>query len=50
VGHSNSVFNAIAPYVHSPATRAEFEAGAYEFLGLVEDYWDGVQRLVGLDA
>ncbi|MFJ2814938.1 4-chloro-allylglycine synthase BesC [Streptomyces sp. NPDC087294] len=48
VGHSNSVFNAIAPYVGSPTARAEFEEGAFEFLGLVERYWDGVQRLVGL--
>ncbi|MFJ9411253.1 4-chloro-allylglycine synthase BesC [Streptomyces sp. NPDC101393] len=50
VGHSNSVFNAMAPYVGSPATRAEFEEGAFEFLGLVENYWDGVQQLVGLEA
>lgn len=48
VGHSNSVFNAIAPYVGSPETRAQFEEGALEFLGLVEDYWDGVQQLIGL--
>ncbi|TDD38196.1 DUF3865 domain-containing protein [Actinomadura sp. KC06] len=46
VGHSNSVFNAIAPYVESAEARAEFEAGAFEFLRLVENYWDGVQRLV----
>ncbi|MFF9480972.1 4-chloro-allylglycine synthase BesC [Streptomyces sp. NPDC014733] len=50
VGHSNSVFNAIAPYVGSEATRAEFEEGAFEFLRLVEDYWDGVEQLVGLKA
>jgi pyrroloquinoline quinone (PQQ) biosynthesis protein C len=48
VGHSNSVFNAIAPYVGSAETRAEFEEGAFAFLGLVERYWDGVQQLVGL--
>lgn len=47
VGHSNSVFNAIAPYVESAAARTQFEEGALEFLGLVEDYWDGVQQLVG---
>lgn len=50
VGHSNSVFNAIAPYVGSAETRAEFEEGAFEFLELVENYWDGVQQLVGLEA
>lgn len=48
VGHSNSVFNAISPYVSSTEPRAEFEAGAFEFLGLIEDYWDGVQQLVGI--
>lgn len=48
VGHSNSVFNAMAPYVGSATTRLEFEEGAFEFLGLVEAYWDGVQQLVGL--
>lgn len=47
-GHSNSVFNAIAPYVGSDETRREFEEGAFEFLGLVERYWDGVGELVGL--
>ncbi|AEW98882.1 4-chloro-allylglycine synthase BesC [Streptantibioticus cattleyicolor] len=48
VGHSNSVFNAIAPYVGSKAARAEFEEGVFEFLGLVERYWDGVRELVGI--
>ncbi len=48
VGHSNSVFNAIAPYVGSPETQKEFEEGAFEFLELVERYWDGVQELLGV--
>ncbi|CAO5250531.1 iron-containing redox enzyme family protein [Frankia sp. AgKG'84/4] len=48
VGHSNSVFNASAPYVHSADTRREFEAGTFDFLAHVERYWDGVQKLVGL--
>ncbi len=48
VGHSNSVFNAMAPYVGSPETYAEFEAGAFDFLTLVERYWDGVGELIGL--
>ncbi len=47
VGHSNSVFNAIAPYVHEAEARELFEEGAFEFLRLVESYWDAVQRLVG---
>jgi pyrroloquinoline quinone (PQQ) biosynthesis protein C len=46
VGHSNSVFNAIAPYVGSSETRQQFEEGAFEFLRLVENYWDGVQALL----
>jgi pyrroloquinoline quinone (PQQ) biosynthesis protein C len=46
VGHSNSVFNAIAPYVSAAETRANFEEGAWAFLDLVEAYWDGVQELV----
>ncbi|MFI6207972.1 4-chloro-allylglycine synthase BesC [Streptomyces sp. NPDC051041] len=50
VGHSNSVFNAIAPYVGSADTRREFEEGAFAFLDLVERYWDGVRRLVGWAA
>jgi pyrroloquinoline quinone (PQQ) biosynthesis protein C len=50
VGHSNSVFNAIAPYVESSDARTEFEAGSFEFLGLVERYWDGVEQLVGLSV
>lgn len=48
VGHSNSVFNAIAPYVRVDGTMAEFEEGTFEFLGLVERYWDGVGQLIGL--
>ncbi len=49
VGHSNSVFNAIAPYVGSADARAQFEEGAWSFLELVENYWDGVQSLVDLN-
>lgn len=48
VGHSNSVFNAIAPYVGSQETAEQFEEGVFTFLGLVEDYWDGVQKLLGV--
>jgi pyrroloquinoline quinone (PQQ) biosynthesis protein C len=46
IGHSNSVFNAIAPYVHSPETKKEFEEGVNEFLSLLEDYWNGVEKLL----
>ena len=46
VGHSNSVFNAIFPYIKNPDTKPFFEEGMAEFLGLVERYWDGVSGLV----
>lgn len=50
IGHSNSVFNAIHPYVDDPANRAEFETGAHEFLALVETYWDAVERCIATRA
>lgn len=46
VGHSNSVFNAIHPYVDDAANRAAFEQGTAEFLSLVETYWDAVERRI----
>ena len=50
VGHSNSVFNAIAPYVDQPESMKLFEDGTWEFLRLLEAYWDGVQELVGIET
>jgi pyrroloquinoline-quinone synthase len=49
VGHSNSVFNAIFPYVQEEKTKQLFEEGLAEFLHLVEVYWDGVQALLQED-
>lgn len=46
IGHSNSVFNAIAPYVHSDDAKKEFEEGVNGFLYLLEDYWNGVEHLL----
>jgi pyrroloquinoline quinone (PQQ) biosynthesis protein C len=46
VGHSNSVFNAIFPYIKEANTKELFEAGLTEFLDLVEAYWDGVDVLL----
>jgi len=46
VGHSNSVFNAIFPYIKEENTKELFEAGLTEFLDLVENYWDGVDVLL----
>lgn len=50
VGHSNSVFNAIFPYIKEADTKERFEAGMTEFLDLVEAYWDGVDVLLRGDA
>jgi len=49
VGHSNSVFNAIFPYIKEENTKELFEAGLNEFLDLVENYWDGVDHLLKKD-
>ncbi|HEX8650802.1 MAG TPA: iron-containing redox enzyme family protein [Pyrinomonadaceae bacterium] len=46
VGHSNSVFNAIFPYIKEENTKELFEEGMTEFLDLVEAYWDGVDVLI----
>jgi pyrroloquinoline quinone (PQQ) biosynthesis protein C len=46
VGHSNSVFNAIFPYVGDRQARPMFQSGIDGFLGLVEAYWDGVDALI----
>jgi len=46
VGHSNSVFNAIYPYVSDLQARAAFQAGIDGFLDLVEAYWDGVDERI----
>jgi pyrroloquinoline-quinone synthase len=46
VGHSNSVFNAIFPYMKEENTKGLFEEGMTEFLDLVEAYWDGVDGLL----
>lgn len=46
VGHSNSVFNAIFPYILDKKTQELFESGIAAFLSLVEAYWDGVEKLV----
>ena len=46
VGHSNSVFNAIFPYIKEADTKELFEDGLTSFLDLVEAYWDGVDVLL----
>lgn len=49
VGHSNSVFNAMFPYLNEENNRELFEAGIAEFMDLVETYWDGVDSLLRRD-
>lgn len=44
-GHSNSIYNGIAPLLASDAARRDFRAGVDRFLHLLEGYWDGVAAL-----
>jgi pyrroloquinoline-quinone synthase len=46
VGHSNSIYNAIAPQLETAVDRQAFLAGAERFLALLEAYWDGIAALV----
>jgi len=46
VGHSNNAYNAIAPYVENPRGRQLFDEAIDEYLGLLENYWDGVDSIV----
>lgn len=47
VGHSNAVYNCIFPYLQTAADRELFERGIAEYMALLENYWDGVERLLG---
>jgi pyrroloquinoline-quinone synthase len=44
-GHSNSIYNAIAPLLATDAARRDFRTGVDGFLELLEEYWDGVAAL-----
>jgi len=46
VGHSNNAYNAIAPYVEKAEGRAIFDRAIDDYLRLLENYWDGVDRIV----
>lgn len=46
IGHSNSVFNCIHPYLEDPESRRVFERGIDDYMKLLESYWDGVQERV----
>lgn len=50
VGHSNSIYNAIAPLLADEAARGEFRVGVDRFLDLLERYWDGTAALVAQSA
>jgi pyrroloquinoline quinone (PQQ) biosynthesis protein C len=41
-GHSNSIFNAIYPYLQNDASQDAFEDGMQELSRLVEPFWDAV--------
>lgn len=47
-GHSNSVFNAIYPYLQEDCAREAFEDGIKELSRLVELFWDKVTVLLDL--
>ena len=48
VGHSNAVFNCMAPYLRTEEDRRLFEEGVEDYMQLLEAYWDGIREL--LDA
>lgn len=47
-GHSNSVFNAIYPYLRDDISREIFEDGAQALEHLVERFWDAVTQRLNL--
>ncbi|MCW5729482.1 MAG: iron-containing redox enzyme family protein [Alphaproteobacteria bacterium] len=47
-GHSNSIFNAIYPYLKNDASQDAFEDGVQELSRLVELFWDAVVRKLNL--
>ena len=46
VGHSNSIFNIIAPYIQDEEGKKLFNEGISLYLYLMEQYWDGIEVLV----
>lgn len=46
VGHSNAVFNITEPYLQTEEDRAAFKDGIDQYLFLMENYWDGIEKLI----
>jgi len=47
VGHSNAVFNIVEPYLQTDQDRSAFSEGVDQYLFLMENYWNGIERLIG---
>lgn len=47
IGHSNSVFNCVHPYLASAENRAVFSEGISDYMALLAAYWDGIAVLLG---
>lgn len=47
VGHSNAVFNIVEPHLKTEEDRAAFSEGIDQYLFLMENYWDGIENLIG---
>jgi pyrroloquinoline-quinone synthase len=47
VGHSNAVFNIVEPYLKTTADKQAFSEGIDQYLFLMENYWDGIEALIG---
>lgn len=47
VGHSNAVFNVIEPFLQTEQDRKLFNEGIDQYLCLMENYWNGIEKLIG---
>lgn len=47
IGHSNSVFNCVHPYLTTAENRRLFSEGISDYMRLLENYWDGIGKLLG---
>lgn len=46
VGHSNAVFNITEPYLQTSEDKEAFREGVDQYLFLMENYWDGIEKLI----
>ena len=47
VGHSNAVFNIVEKHLDNHDDRQSFSEGIDQYLFLMENYWNGIQTLIG---